>query len=82
MHFKKMTEIHNSEKAVSDPIKTTSVSQAVNVNFSDDTTKSHSNADDALRMLEAGPSLGSIDPKTKKRLLRRIDLYIMPLICM
>jgi len=40
-----------------------------------------SNADGALQMLEAG-SLRSIDPETSKSLLRRIDIYIMPLICM
>jgi hypothetical protein len=42
---------------------------------------SQSHADGALQMLEAG-SLRSIDPEKSKRLLRRIDIYIMPLICM
>ena len=40
-----------------------------------------SNADGALQMLEAG-NFSSNDPEKSKRLLRRIDLYIMPLICM
>ena len=40
-----------------------------------------SNADGALQMLEAG-TFSSIDPEKSKRLLRRIDIYIMPLICM
>jgi hypothetical protein len=38
------------------------------------------NADDALQLIESG-GLGPIDPERSRRLLRRIDLYIMPLIC-
>lgn len=80
----KMAEINNLQKVASDPIEISSSPQKVpvDVNSTDEVTKHHSNVDDALRMLEAGPALGSIDPQTKKRLLRRIDLYIMPLICM
>lgn len=41
-----------------------------------------SDADVALQLLEAaGGNLGVIDEVTKARLLRRVDLYIMPLIC-
>lgn len=40
-----------------------------------------SNADGALQMLEGG-GLGPVDPEKSKRLLRKVDLYIMPLICM
>lgn len=39
-----------------------------------------SNADDALLLIESG-GLGPIDPERSRRLLRRIDLYVMPLIC-
>lgn len=39
-----------------------------------------SNADDALQLIESG-GLGPIDPERSRRLLRRIDLYVMPLIC-
>ncbi|XMA08544.1 hypothetical protein WAI453_001335 [Rhynchosporium graminicola] len=41
---------------------------------------SQSNVDGALQMLEGG-GLGPIDPAKSKRLLRKVDLYIMPLIC-
>ena len=40
-----------------------------------------SKADGALQMLEGG-GLGPVDPQKSKRLLRKVDLYIMPLICM
>jgi len=40
-----------------------------------------SNADGALQLLEDGGDLGVIDEATNRRLLRKIDLYIMPLIC-
>ncbi|KAJ5356502.1 Major facilitator superfamily domain general substrate transporter [Penicillium concentricum] len=36
--------------------------------------------DGALQLLEAG-SPGALDPAASRRLLRKIDLYIMPLIC-
>jgi hypothetical protein len=39
-----------------------------------------SNADDALQLIESG-DFGPVDPERSRRLLRRIDLYIMPLIC-
>jgi hypothetical protein len=39
-----------------------------------------SNADDALQLVESG-SLGPVDLERSRRLLRRIDLYVMPLIC-
>jgi ACS family allantoate permease-like MFS transporter len=39
-----------------------------------------SNADDALQLIESG-GLGPVDPEKSRRLLRRIDLYVMPLIC-
>jgi ACS family allantoate permease-like MFS transporter len=39
-----------------------------------------SNADDALQLIESG-GLGPVDPERSRRLLRRIDLYVMPLIC-
>lgn len=42
---------------------------------------SQSNADGAMQMLEGG-GLGPVDPEKSKRLLRKVDLYIMPLICM
>lgn len=67
------------EKVAADP-KTIPVMP--NVKSEDGPAIVPSKADDALRMLEAGPVLGSIDPQKSKRLLRRIDLYIMPLICM
>ncbi|KAH6701967.1 putative MFS allantoate transporter [Leptodontidium sp. MPI-SDFR-AT-0119] len=41
---------------------------------------SQSNADGAMQMLEGG-GLGPVDPEKSKRLLRKVDLYIMPLIC-
>ncbi len=40
------------------------------------------NADGALQMLEEGLVLGDISSVQNKHLLRRIDFYIMPLICM
>jgi hypothetical protein len=38
------------------------------------------NADDALQLIESG-GLGPVDPERSRRLLRQIDLYVMPLIC-
>jgi MFS transporter, ACS family, DAL5 transporter family protein len=37
--------------------------------------------DDALQLLESASILDSLDPHISRRLLRRIDIYIMPLIC-
>lgn len=39
-----------------------------------------SNADAALELI-AGAGGVSVDPETNKRLLRKIDLHILPLIC-
>jgi MFS family permease len=40
-----------------------------------------SNADAALQLLEDGGDVGVVDEATTRRLLRKIDFYIMPLIC-
>ncbi|KAJ5782429.1 hypothetical protein N7457_004203 [Penicillium paradoxum] len=55
---------------------------SVPVKYDEKTPHVHStNGDAALQLLaEAGP-LGDIDPQASGRLVRKIDLYIMPLIC-
>ena len=41
-----------------------------------------SSADAALELIGGAGSLGvAVDPETNKRLLRKIDLHILPLIC-
>ena len=37
--------------------------------------------DGALQLLAEAGSVGVVDPETSRRLLRKIDLYVMPLIC-
>jgi len=73
-----MTDTVNPEKIASDP-KASSLSH--HINCDDEAPRIPNKADDALRMIELGHGLGSIDPQRSKRLLRRIDLYVMPLIC-
>jgi ACS family allantoate permease-like MFS transporter len=47
-----------------------------------ETSKLHKGADAALSLIAgAGAARREIDPETNKRLLRKIDLHIMPLIC-
>lgn len=71
-----MSDNDNSEKKDFDPS-----TPALATLYHHGTPPYQSNADDALKMIESG-TLGPIDPEKSKRLLRRIDLYIMPLICM
>jgi hypothetical protein len=45
-------------------------------------TPTGSNADAALALIVGAGSQGvAVDPETNKRLLRKIDLHILPLIC-
>ncbi|KAE8442002.1 hypothetical protein EG329_003938 [Mollisiaceae sp. DMI_Dod_QoI] len=71
-----MPEIDSSEKKGSEPNTFPTHTTPVD----DGTPQYQSNADGALQMLEGG-SIGSVDAEKSKRLLRRIDIYIMPLIC-
>jgi len=73
-----MTDIVDSEKVASD---TKAISLSHHIKSDDEAPRIPNKADDALRMIESGPTLGSVDPQKSKRLLRRIDLYVMPLIC-
>lgn len=75
-----MADTIDSEKVVSDP-KTATLSHDIGSDDKSPHTGISSKADDALRMLEEAPDVGLIDPQKSKRLLRRIDIYVMPLIC-
>ncbi|KAN0122938.1 putative MFS allantoate transporter [Hyaloscypha variabilis] len=73
-----MADTTESEKVTSDP-KTNALDQEAKPE--DKTPAINRNADDALQLLESASALDALDPHISKRLLRRIDIYIMPLIC-
>jgi ACS family allantoate permease-like MFS transporter len=60
--------------AVSTPVKTDEKSPQVQV-------QPTVGGDAALQLLTEAGTPGVLDPETSKRLLRKIDLYILPLIC-
>ena len=78
-HLSTMSGATASEKVASDP-KTTTLNQEAKPE--DNAPRIVGKGDDALQLLESAAVLDSLDPHISKRLLRRIDLYIMPLICM
>ena len=51
------------------------------VHVTTEKSQTYQNADEALQMLEDGV-LGHITPEQSHRVLRRIDIFVMPLICM
>lgn len=70
-----MAEEHANEHADKQP---TSASQQTPVQEK----PTGSSADAALELIAGAGSLGlAVDPETNKRLLRKIDLHILPLIC-
>jgi ACS family allantoate permease-like MFS transporter len=73
-----MADTTESKKVTSDP-KTNALDQEAKPE--DKTPAINRNADDALQLLESASALDALDPHISKRLLRRIDIYIMPLIC-
>jgi MFS transporter, ACS family, allantoate permease len=73
-----MADMVDSEKVASDP-KTASLNQETK--SGDKAPRINKNGDDALQLIESASPLDSLDPQISKRLLRRIDIYIMPLIC-
>jgi ACS family allantoate permease-like MFS transporter len=73
-----MADKVESEKVTSDP-KTNPLEQETKPD--DKTPAIDRNADYALQLLESASTLDALDPQISKRLLRRIDIYIMPLIC-
>ncbi|KAE9381082.1 putative MFS allantoate transporter [Stipitochalara longipes BDJ] len=73
-----MADTVEPEKVAGDP-KTTSLNQEIKSD--DKALPINRNGDDALQLLESASALDSLDPQISKRLLRRIDIYIMPLIC-
>jgi len=74
-----MTDTNETKKVADDP-KTTPLNQETKPD--DKAPRIDRNGDDALQLLEDASVLDSLDPHIIKRLLRRVDLYIMPLICM
>lgn len=73
-----MAEEVDSEKIASDT-KTTNLNPGTKPD--DKASSVNKTGDDALQLLESASILDSLDPHISKRLLRRIDIYIMPLIC-
>jgi hypothetical protein len=75
-----ITSVANDNIAISDMKDPVTTSQ--NASGTSPITTAKSGADAALNLLKASSrSHQPVDPETNRRLLRRIDLHIMPLIC-
>ena len=66
----RMSNLGNSNKPLGDPTSAGSV----------DVTSSLADVDDALRFLKAGGQNGDFNSVDERRLLRKIDWYIMPML--